>query len=265
LHSHDFGEEIMDLTWCASLVAAAWTAAAVGTLLWRLFAPRWTVSDVLLAPRFWQAAGVTGGIGALAVGVCVMCKIGPRFPSEIATAAAPDGTQRPALHLPLPTRPFDLKRDAGFAEQASSSGKLAPELRVEGWLNLGGDGPPDVANRVYVMHLCPGWYGVCRDAPASLFETYRTYGDQVTFIGLTFGSRDIGEEIIAKSDLPWALGYGAGETALALYEFDATVFVVGADGRIAWHDGLALQRHNLDELPALVAKALDEAIEASQA
>jgi hypothetical protein len=197
--------------------------------------------------------------------------IAGRTSSETVPGAAPAVAERPALHLPLPGLPRDFKRGGNEAvladrEPAASCGKIAPALKVAGWLNVGREGAPDVANRVYVMHLCPGWYGPCREAAVSLFEAHRTYGDQgVTFIGLTVGSREIAEEIQEKSNLPWALGYGAGETALELYENGATVFVVGADGRIAWHDGLAFYRHGSGDLASLVAKALGRALEASAA
>ena len=62
----------------------------------------------------------------------------------------------------------------------------------------------------------------------------------VVFIGLTdegeaFKTKS--EEFLQRNGVPWPSGYGAAETfaALGVRQYP-TVFVIGADGKIAWND-----------------------------
>ena len=62
------------------------------------------------------------------------------------------------------------------------------------------------------------------------------------FVGLTLDGKDQLEQIQAylnEFEIPWLTGYGAMEALQALgVQAFPTKIVVGADGRIAWHDEL---------------------------
>ena len=74
-------------------------------------------------------------------------------------------------------------------------------------------------------------------------KTYREFKDQgVLFLGLTPEGEDAlmaTKAYIEDLNIPWPNGYGAVATlqSLGVSAFP-TEIVVGADGRIAWHDEL---------------------------
>jgi len=85
-----------------------------------------------------------------------------------------------------------------------------------------------------------------------LVQTYDEYKERgVVFIGLTAeGAKEIAETeaFIEKFGITWPNGYGAAATINALGVTGIpSVFVIGADGKIAWNDRLGGELHDAIE------------------
>lgn len=85
-----------------------------------------------------------------------------------------------------------------------------------------------------------------------MYETYESRG--VEFIGLTgedSSALDDSKAFLEACGVKWSNGYGAAEPIETLnLNGIPTIFVIGADGKVLWHD----------ELDGTVEEALDAAL-----
>ena len=94
------------------------------------------------------------------------------------------------------------------------------------------------------------------------------------FVSLTTDVRSGVESFVDQFAIPWPNGYGAPLETIARfgaystermsdyfnpgYELSPTLYLIGPDGRIVWHDGQARPLHTLE--PAELVEELDAAI-----
>lgn len=107
-------------------------------------------------------------------------------------------------------------------------------------------------------------------------QAYRKFKDRgVAFVSLTDVRRSGAEEFVEQFGVEWPCGYGAtveelarfgaysAERATSTYnphqEISPTLYLIGPDGRVLWHDGQARPRHQ--EAPADVVRDVEAAIE----
>jgi hypothetical protein len=65
---------------------------------------------------------------------------------------------------------------------------------------------------------------------------------------------------VREAQIDWPVGFGAGKTISSLVGPAPTVFVVGADGRIVWHDDRARFRHDIADFRHDLNMAIQEAL-----
>jgi thiol-disulfide isomerase/thioredoxin len=156
--------------------------------------------------------------------------------------------------------------ERGYAEEPLPKGEEMPPLAGPGWIN---DSPPDadkLSGKVVVLDV---WDGLCPNCALSrpgllrVNEKYRDRG--VIFLGMTSADNDDARGYIQEAQLPWPNAYGAGDTIDVLKANAPTLFVVGADGRVAWNDDRARYRHDAADLETKLELAIDEALAASLA
>jgi thiol-disulfide isomerase/thioredoxin len=157
-------------------------------------------------------------------------------------------------------------------------GSPLPPLTAEGWIQLekgqwseqpGGSSDAFIQpGDVVVIDVWAYWCGPCAVATPAMVRLYRRYADQgVSFIGLTGEpgeSLPDTKDFIERLSVPWPTGYGAVSTIIALeVSFIPTLFIVGKDGRIAWHgyhpDGLEEALEAAMAAPDLAPAKLPEA------
>jgi thiol-disulfide isomerase/thioredoxin len=232
----------MDFQPYGSIVVMATFVAVMGILLRGRLAGRFVIP-------VWLAAGITGLATGLGLGCGSMHALGYRFTME---------TVPPFRMDPLST--FDqINRAAG--DRPLSTGSIAPELQAGGWINTASRGAPDIEGRVVVLDVWADWCPMCEAAARSLTdveEKYRRRG--VVFITLTAQGIETAYKIANVCKTSGPIGYDAAATIEALVGVSPTVFVVGADGRIAWHDDRSRYKHDIDDLPAHLEQALETAL-----
>jgi thiol-disulfide isomerase/thioredoxin len=97
---------------------------------------------------------------------------------------------------------------------------------------------------VLVIDVWQASCGPCAAAAPYLIRTYQRFSRVgVTFIGLTPDSATLlpdTKKFIETLKIPWLNGYGAAATIQDLEVIAIpTLFVIGKDGKVAWHSGLA--------------------------
>ncbi|HET6882945.1 MAG TPA: TlpA disulfide reductase family protein [Pirellulales bacterium] len=151
-------------------------------------------------------------------------------------------------------------RPAGDAPLALQS--PLPPLDAEGWLN---ETPTadDISGKVLVVDV---WDGVCPycslTAPLLLKAHDKFSDDAVEFIGLTSAEKEDARAYVDAAHLTWPNAYGAGETIDALGANAPTLFVIGADGHVAWHDDSARYWHDIGKLDKRLEAAIEHALSA---
>lgn len=207
--------------------------------------------------------GVAFCAAALAVGASASWQFwrgASTTPVETGRTAPVSNPQEPAGTSEAGTAGATLRRISSLDIPLAPGARLPP-LEADGWLN--GPGPPadGAVGRVIVVdvfdELCPVC-GMAAPALVDLREKYR--GEGVEFVSLTYAGFEPAERFARQSGISWPVGYGAGKTITALVGPAPTVFVVGSDGRITWHDDRSRSRHATatfrDDIDAAIVRAL---------
>ena len=87
-----------------------------------------------------------------------------------------------------------------------------------------------------------------------IHENYEQRG--VIFLGFTVRSRDYARRFIDQSGLTWPNAYGVG----ALMKAAPVVYVVGADGRVAWSDDRLRMKHDTLHFRTTIEAAIERAL-----
>ncbi len=120
-----------------------------------------------------------------------------------------------------------------------ASGRTAPPIRADGWINGDPPTPESLANRVVLVEAWATWCGPCLRETPHLVELHRRFADRgVIFIGLTSENKSSLPRItqfLKATGITWLNGWGANETLNALEtEFLPSSYVIGANGQIVW-------------------------------
>jgi thiol-disulfide isomerase/thioredoxin len=119
-------------------------------------------------------------------------------------------------------------------------GLWLPIIDAAGWLN----GPPprqqDLLGKVVVVEVWASWCGPCREKMPHMVKLYEDYASRgVIFLGLTGEEEQELVEVkkaIDQFGIKWPNGWGATPTIQALEaEMLPTLYIFGADGRMAWY------------------------------
>ena len=120
-----------------------------------------------------------------------------------------------------------------------ASGRLAPPIRADGWVNGDPPTPESLANRVVLVEAWATWCRPCLGEAPHLVELHRQFADRgVIFIGLTSENKSSLPSItqfLKATGITWLNGWGATETLNALEtEYLPSSYVIGANGQIVW-------------------------------
>lgn len=84
-----------------------------------------------------------------------------------------------------------------------------------------------------------------------IHEKYAPLG--VVFLGFTTRSREQASTFTKETAITWPNAYGVDSLSIAA----PVIYVIGADGHIAWSDERSRYRHDIDDLRADVEAAID--------
>lgn len=164
-----------------------------------------------------------------------------------------------ALQLAQTFRPRD--------DVALKVGMAAPPITGEGWVNGTPLASQDLQGRVYVVEAFAYWCGPCIAESRRLVRLHEQYGDRVLFVGMTEeGHESLPETqaFLRAHDVPWPVAYGAVPSLLAWgAEGYPTVWLVGADGKVAWN--YASREPLADAIEAALAESAAPAVSAREA
>lgn len=238
------------MVWVLLAIAACFGLAA--------FVSRLTNFNLQVPPRI--AMSVLAGTTALGIGSsCVYLILTgarpnrpPHFP-EVSSTGAP-----------------------ATASQPLALGLVAPEFKVQGWVN---QEPPATNSKFTVLDVWGGWCPVCDEAAPGLVELYRDYEQRgVAFISVAADSQESVTTFVQNFKIPWSNGYGMsrdtlatlgasnGGPAMAGYEAIPTLYLLDADRRVLWCDQQQRYHHNnvsalIQELRQEIDKALSATTE----
>jgi thiol-disulfide isomerase/thioredoxin len=125
------------------------------------------------------------------------------------------------------------------AVPAPKTGEAPPTVSAESWLNWTGKEPPSLDSlkgRVVVVEFWATWCGPCVAGIPHLNELHEKYGkDGLVLLSLTDQSRGHVEKFVAEKGMKYTVGVKSqtgddyGVTGIP------HAFVVGRDGKLAWH------------------------------
>lgn len=185
--------------------------------------------------------------GSVAV-ACLQMGGLPQWRSQATSASTP---APPTVRPPLPA--------GSYPQGPLDVGTALPEMEPEGWVN--GSPASEIASgkRLIVLDIWAHWCPACRETAPALVELQKKFGDRVSFVSLTNVGQGQVESFADQAEIPWSCGYGASLESLAQfgvyssqrmtanynpgYEVLPTIYVIGADGRVLWHDNQARPLH----------------------
>ena len=172
---------------------------------------------------------------ALVVGAAVGCETGSKPANTAASSFIP------------PT--------SGVRTLPLAAGASLPLIQAEGWINGNPKAPGEPGVKLLVVDVHAPWCGFCEAVAPQLVELHTKYADRgVAFVSLTNLENYMMDRYIRKGGgIRWPCGYGATPQMLAdlgagsgmpgpyYYEAAPTLYVVGADGKVRWHDSRGRQ------------------------
>lgn len=194
---------------------------------------------------------VPGGVVALAVGVVAAAGLGGGY-YLLAHANDP-----PPPAAPVPPADGGPPPPGTYSSLPLPVGTPVPAFEADGWVNGPPPQPGTPGPRLVVLDIWAHWCPACRETAPALVEAYRTFGGRgVVFVSLTNVDRD-GVDVFAEQfGIPWPCGYGATlrylsrlgayRPDLPVYEVSPTLYLIGPDGKVLWHDDQARPRHLKD-------------------
>jgi peroxiredoxin len=85
-------------------------------------------------------------------------------------------------------------------------------------------------------------------------KKYESLG--VVFLGVTARTREQATAFTTEMGITWPNAYGVGSLTMSA----PVIFVIGADGRVAWSDHQSRYHHDLDDFRADIEAAIDRAL-----
>jgi thiol-disulfide isomerase/thioredoxin len=140
-------------------------------------------------------------------------------------------------------------------------GAVAPAIAASGWFNGPGPAAEDLKDQVVVVDFWASWCKPCREKAPEIVAAHRRFSTEgVVFLGLTSDDQDSlpdAEDFIGQAQIEWPNGYGQEAYAtMEAFRVESipTVYVIGRDGRVAWHNWSGQG----DDLEVAIQQALDE-------
>jgi thiol-disulfide isomerase/thioredoxin len=150
--------------------------------------------------------------------------------------------------------------DGSYPLEPLAAGTPLPLMEAEGWIQGTPQQPGEPGPRLVVLDIWSHWCMACRETAPGLVRLQQKFADrQVAFVSLTNVDRQQVENFATHANIPWPCGYGASLESLSRYgaycptrmskmynpgyEVQPTLYVIGADGKILWHDDQARPRH----------------------
>lgn len=198
------------------------------------------------------ACGSAAGVGL----ACYQLRALPQWAATAGAAGKPvaaASASNAAARLP----------DGSYPAGPLAAGTAVPLMEAGGWIN-GAPSPLDQAKpRLVVLDIWSHWCMACRQTAPGLVRLQRKFANQqVSFVSLTNVDRQQVEQFASQANISWPCGYGASLKSLSSfgaynpdrflknappgYEVTPTLYVIGADGRVLWHDEQGRPRHLKD-------------------
>jgi len=172
---------------------------------------------------------------------------------------------KPAERPPAPVVNVTNKRSSqlppgSYPTEPLAAGTPAPLMQAAGWLNGDPQQPGEEGSPLIVLDIWSHWCPVCRQTAPGLVRLQEKFADQpVAFVSLTDVSEYQVQSFVDEFDISWPCGYGAGLKGISRfgaynparapgnynlgYEVTPTLYVIGPDGRVLWHDAQARPQH----------------------
>jgi thiol-disulfide isomerase/thioredoxin len=136
-------------------------------------------------------------------------------------------------------------------------GDPLPELSGAGWLNGPAPTAADLEGNVVVVDIWNDLCGMCREVAPDLSRLQEKYHDRgVVFIGYTGRDKTNAEAFVRNATIAWPNAYGVSALGAAA----PVIYVIGADGRIAWSDNSARLKHQIASFGADLDSAIESAL-----
>ena len=142
---------------------------------------------------------------------------------------------------------------------SAATGRQAPPIKVEGWLNGPGPSAEELRGKVIVLDAWAFWCVPCRALAPELVALHKTYSARgVVFLGITSEGSDAlaqSQRFLSDTGISWPNGYGALETLEQLRaEFIPQRWVIDGRNNIVWNE----------ESREPIEAAIDRALQAAQ-
>jgi thiol-disulfide isomerase/thioredoxin len=178
------------------------------------------------------------------------------------SATAAPGTPRSASPAVVTARAARLP-EGSYPVGPLAAGTPLPLMEAAGWIHGAPQQPGQSRPRLVVLDIWSHWCNACRQTAPGLVRLHEKFAQRdVSFVSLTNVDRQQVESFASHAQIPWSCGYGASLESLSQFgaysterfvgnfnpghEVMPTIYVIGADGRILWHDEQSRPRHLKD-------------------